>query len=199
MRIYIWNKKCNHLHLAVHFSPIMVWKSCKGGWIIFCLVKPNTPPELVFSCMRSVCFLPSPKQPCRNRHCFLIWQVLEMTVVFHPWKLSQLHITVWIHRSKLSFLPWHLGQEAKATLYSAYSQNPKYSISHVLQWTLNIYGKRGTGSTPDYPHSSVFPSCGKSPQKITTSVVAPTPPKLTGNGCTWIMEQWGKTEHLAHG
>lgn len=31
-------------------------------------------------------------------------------------------------------------------------------ISHVLQRTLNIYGKRGTGRTPDYHHLSIsFP------------------------------------------
>lgn len=30
-------------------------------------------------------------------------------------------------RSKRPFLPWHLEQEAKATLYSAWRQNPKYS------------------------------------------------------------------------
>ena len=58
-------------------------------------------------------------------------------------------------------------------------------ISHVLQWTLSIYGKRGTSRTPDnHCLSNNFPLATPAYRRITISVVPPciwTTPELTGN------------------
>lgn len=87
-------------------------------WIIFCLEKPNPPPEQPFFpvCKAQALSLPGPAVAEQA--------ALEVTLVFHPCKLSQPHIT---HRSKPSLLPWHLLQEAKGTLDPAPRLNPKYS------------------------------------------------------------------------
>lgn len=75
-------------------------------------------------------------------------------------------------------------------------------ISHVLQWTLNIYGKKGSGRTPEYHCLSInFSFAAHTYRKITISVVPPdistTPTSIRNNQELYRCHRAKQNKHLS--
>lgn len=110
-----------HENIGTKSATICIWLLIWTPWIFLDNIlfgETQSPPEQPFFpvCKAQALSLPGPAVAEQA--------ALEVTLVFHPCKLSQPHIT---HRSKPSLLPWHLLQEAKGTLDPAPRLNPKYS------------------------------------------------------------------------
>lgn len=125
-------------------ATICIWLHIWTPWIFLDNIlfgEIQSPPQGVFFFF----FLSAKPWLCPSLGQQLLQAELEVTLVFHPCRLSQPHIT---HRSKPSLLPWHLVQEAKGTLDPASRQNPEYSSFTRPAVGISQLGERGSGTTP---------------------------------------------------